>query len=146
MAENIQALIELLSEEILNYDLSHIRGEEIVSGNPEHIINLLQLAKEISVLMQSGVRPGQTHTSGDQPNEEDTDARELLQDMMLEEGQEANGFYDGEDEPEIQEAPSSRRKRRGGIAKSYDVGEKDVSLNLEEQYDMGDDDVEYAID
>ena len=65
---------------------------------------------------------------------------------MLEEGQEANGFYDGEDEPEIQEAPSSRRKRRGGIAKSYDVGEKDVSLNLEEQYDMGDDDVEYAID
>jgi len=70
--------------------------------------------------MQSGVRPGQTHTSGDQQNEEDTDAGELLQDMMLEEGQEANGFYDGEDEPEIQEAPSSRRKRRGGIAKSYD--------------------------
>jgi hypothetical protein len=31
----------MLSEEILNYDLGHIRGEEIVSGNPEHIINLL---------------------------------------------------------------------------------------------------------
>jgi len=86
MAENIQALIELLSEEILNYDLSHIRGEEIVSGNPEHIINLLQLAKELTVLMKSGVRPGQMSGSGDQRNEEDNDARELLQDMMLEEG------------------------------------------------------------
>ena len=52
MAENIQALIDLLSEEILKYDLSHIRGEEIVSGNPEHCINLLQLAKEISYMMQ----------------------------------------------------------------------------------------------
>jgi len=41
MAENIQALIDLLSEEILKYDLSHIKGEEIVNGNPEHCINLL---------------------------------------------------------------------------------------------------------
>ena len=52
MAENIQALIDLLSEEILKYDLSHIRGDEIVNGNPEHCINLLQLAKEISCMMQ----------------------------------------------------------------------------------------------
>ena len=52
MAENIQALIDLLSEEILKYDLSHIRGDEIVNGNPEHCINLLQLAKEISYMMQ----------------------------------------------------------------------------------------------
>jgi len=41
-----------LSEEILKYDLSHIRGDEIVNGNPEHCINLLQLAKEISYMMQ----------------------------------------------------------------------------------------------
>jgi hypothetical protein len=53
MAENIQALIDLLSEEILKYDLSHIKGTEIVSGNPEHCINLLQLAKEISLMMQA---------------------------------------------------------------------------------------------
>lgn len=51
MAENIQALIDLLSEEILKYDLSHIRGDEIVNGNPEHCINLLQLAKEISQML-----------------------------------------------------------------------------------------------
>lgn len=51
MAENIQALIDLLSEEILKYDLSHIKGDEIVNGNPEHCINLLQLAKEISLMM-----------------------------------------------------------------------------------------------
>jgi hypothetical protein len=41
MAENIQALIDLLSDEILKFDLSHIRGDEIVAGNPEHCINLL---------------------------------------------------------------------------------------------------------
>jgi hypothetical protein len=43
MAMNIQALI----------DLGHIRGDEIVAGNPEHCINLLQLAKEISSMMAS---------------------------------------------------------------------------------------------
>ena len=41
MAMNIQTLIDLLSQEILRYDLSHIRGDQIVSGNPEHCINLL---------------------------------------------------------------------------------------------------------
>lgn len=51
MAENIQALIDLLSEDILKYDLNHIKGEEIVNGNPEHCINLLQLAKEISLMI-----------------------------------------------------------------------------------------------
>ena len=41
MAMNIQALIDLLSKDILKYDLGHIRGDEIVAGNPEHCINLL---------------------------------------------------------------------------------------------------------
>jgi hypothetical protein len=53
MAMNIQALIDLLSQDILKYDLGHIRGDEIVAGNPEHCINLLQLAKEISSMMAS---------------------------------------------------------------------------------------------
>ena len=53
MAENIQALIDLLGEQILKYDLSHIKGEEIVNGNPEHCINLLQLVQEISVMIQN---------------------------------------------------------------------------------------------
>ena len=43
MAEAIQALINLLGEEILMYDMSQIRGDEIVNGNPEHCINLLQI-------------------------------------------------------------------------------------------------------
>ena len=100
MAENIQALIELLSEEILNYDLGHIRGDEIVSGNPEHIINLLQLAKEISLLMHSG-QGGKAELGSDQQNEihEDAETRELLQDMMLEE-------VEGESAPSN---PSDRR-------------------------------------
>ena len=43
MAVCIQASIDLLSQEILMYDFNHIRGEEIVGGNPEHCINLLQI-------------------------------------------------------------------------------------------------------
>ena len=65
MAENIQALIDLLGEQILKYDLSHIKGEEIVNGNPEHCINLLQLVQEISVMIQSkagGVPGMQQHS------------------------------------------------------------------------------------
>jgi hypothetical protein len=30
------------------YDMSHIRGDEIVNGNPEHCINLLQILQQIS--------------------------------------------------------------------------------------------------
>lgn len=51
MAANIQTLIDLLGSQILKYDLSHIKGDEIVSGNPEHCINLLQLVQEISVML-----------------------------------------------------------------------------------------------
>lgn len=57
MADNIQALIDLLAEEILKYDLDHIKGEEIVAGNPEHCINLLQLAKEVSLIIQNNQKP-----------------------------------------------------------------------------------------
>ncbi len=60
---------------------------------------------------------------------------------MLEEGQQENEFYEGEEEPEIEQESSSRRKRRGGIAKSYD--DRDDSINLEQQYDN---DVDYAIE
>ena len=41
MAECIQALIDLLSQEILMFDMSHIRGDEIINGNADHCINLL---------------------------------------------------------------------------------------------------------
>ena len=54
VADNIQALIDLLSDQILKHNLSHIRGEEIVNGNPEHAINLLQLVLEISAMVQKG--------------------------------------------------------------------------------------------
>lgn len=53
MAGNIQALIDLLGQQILKYDLSHIKGWEIVQGNPEHCINLLQLVQEISVMLNN---------------------------------------------------------------------------------------------
>ena len=43
MADCIQALVDLLSQEILMTDMGHIRGDEIINGNPEHCINLLQI-------------------------------------------------------------------------------------------------------
>lgn len=125
MAENIQALIDLLSEEILKYDLSHIKGEEIVNGNPEHCINLLQLAKEISLMMQTNERP----PNMDQGSEEEEDGRNAL--------------------------GSSDRRRLGGISVSEDQEEfndfnndeddeealqmEDVSINLEEGLPSSDD-------
>lgn len=57
MAENIQALIDFLGEHVLKYDLTHIKGEEIVNGNPEHCINLLQLVQEIAVMIQNKAPP-----------------------------------------------------------------------------------------
>jgi hypothetical protein len=48
MAACIQALINLLSEEILDYDINHIRGDAIVNGDAEHCINLLQILQQIS--------------------------------------------------------------------------------------------------
>lgn len=60
MAENIQTLVDLLSQKILNVDLEHIKGEEIVNGNPQHAINLLQLIYQLSMGME-----------GDEENEED---------------------------------------------------------------------------
>lgn len=74
MAENIQALIDLLGEQILKYDLSHIRGEEIVSGNPEHCINLLQLVQEISMMLEAkGDEEGGQQSQNDAYGEEDDD-------------------------------------------------------------------------
>ena len=104
MAENIQALIDLLSEEILKYDLSHIRGDEIVNGNPEHCINLLQLAKEISCMMQGKQETVQF----------DDDQRERL-----------DREIDDDDFDQMQGANNSN-KRRGGIAQqSYSDGKRD---------------------
>ena len=79
MAENIQALIDLLSEEILKYDLSHIRGDEIVNGNPEHCINLLQLAKEISYMMQGKQEPNQFEDDHRQRLDDDLDEEDFDQ-------------------------------------------------------------------
>ena len=41
MAECIQALIDLLSEEILKFEMVHIKGSEIVNENLEHVVNFL---------------------------------------------------------------------------------------------------------
>jgi len=70
MAENIQALIDLLSSEILKHELSHIKGVEIVNANPEHCINLLQLLHEISCML-----PNQNDEDGS--DEEDSHAQNL---------------------------------------------------------------------
>ena len=65
MAECIQALVDLLSQEILMTDMGHIRGDEIINGNPEHCINLLQILQQISSasMMQDGSGEGEEQSS-----------------------------------------------------------------------------------
>lgn len=72
MASNIQTLIDLLGDQILKFDLSHIKGEEIVNGNPEHCINLLQLVQEISVMLENKVE-------GSNPSEIEQSSKKVKQ-------------------------------------------------------------------
>lgn len=51
MAENLYYLIDMLSQQILKVDLSHIRAEEIIMGSPEMCIELLQLIHRLSLMM-----------------------------------------------------------------------------------------------
>ena len=41
-----------MGQKILHVDLEHIKGEEIVNGNPQHCINLLQLIYQLSMGIQ----------------------------------------------------------------------------------------------
>jgi hypothetical protein len=52
MAEVIQALIELLSESIIEKDLSDITGKDIVDGDYTQVATLLQIIYEISELIK----------------------------------------------------------------------------------------------
>lgn len=51
VGENIQALIDLLSEEITRQDLSHVSGLEIARGDPDHCLELLQIIHQLTVMM-----------------------------------------------------------------------------------------------
>lgn len=85
MAANIQALIDMLSQNILMYDLEHIKGDQIVGGNPEHCINLLQLAKEISCMMNSNsneLDPNQIQGDEDDDYDDEEGARRADLDTM----------------------------------------------------------------
>lgn len=74
MAANIQALIDMLSQSILMYDLEHIKGDQIVNANPEHCINLLQLAKEISCMMNSNSNEIDPRQMEDEDDEQESGA------------------------------------------------------------------------
>jgi len=51
VGENIQALIDLLAEEITKQDLSHVSGLEIARGDPDHCLELLQIIHQLTVMM-----------------------------------------------------------------------------------------------
>ena len=75
MGANIQALIDMLSQKVLMYDLEHIKGDQIVAGNPEHCINLLQLAKEFSCMMKSNSNElGGNQMQGEDDEDEEGDS------------------------------------------------------------------------
>ena len=50
-AQKIQELINLLSTQVLNMDLSHIKGDFIAKGDKKHILNFLQLLFEVIKLL-----------------------------------------------------------------------------------------------
>ncbi len=55
VGDNIQALIDLLAEEIMKgTDLRHISGLEIACGNPDHCLELLQIIHQLTVMMAEG--------------------------------------------------------------------------------------------
>ena len=76
MAENIQALVDLLGGSILDLDLSHIQGAEIVNGNHSHIANFLSLLLEVSVLIveKRGGEEGETEEEGEEREPTDEEA------------------------------------------------------------------------
>ena len=48
-ADNFNGIIDWVADSVLQYDLSHIKGEEIVKGTDlEHIINWLEITANIS--------------------------------------------------------------------------------------------------
>lgn len=49
MAQNIQTLINILDDNLEQYDLKQISGNEIVNGNPIHCLNLLHTIKTIII-------------------------------------------------------------------------------------------------
>ena len=72
MAECIQALIDLLSEEILQQPIEHINGLEIVSGNAEHCINLLQILQQIcqgSMVQDDSASPKESQGNAKSPGQ-----------------------------------------------------------------------------
>ena len=49
-AQKLDNLIDLLSSEVLNMDLGHIKGENIVNNDHKHLNNFLELLLELSKL------------------------------------------------------------------------------------------------
>ena len=71
--ENLQMLIDMLGEQILNLDLKHIRGDEIVKGNMADLSQFLQLVLEVSLLVAEK-REGGAEDDPDELEEDDPDA------------------------------------------------------------------------
>lgn len=66
MGENIQTLIDLLQEDIMRgaANLSGISGLEIACGNPDHLLELLQVIHQLTVMMAESPTNSSPGTSG----------------------------------------------------------------------------------
>ena len=70
-------LIDMLGEQILNLDLAHIRGDEIVKGNMADLSQFLQLVLEVSLLVaekREGGAEDPPDELADELEEDDPDA------------------------------------------------------------------------
>ena len=90
VAENIQFLIDFLGQQVLKVDLSALSGLEIVCGNPEHCIRLLQLIQDITVLMaeEEGDDPSDASPGQTPPQQDAREKKDLGYEMVYEEDEE----------------------------------------------------------
>ena len=142
MGECIQALIDLLSEEILLFDLSHISGQDIVQGNADHCINLLQILQQIS---QANLQ--QESEKEDKPKEIVDNLEDIAQEEPVQEDLSANKInevigqqLDIEFDDDIQDNLNDMDESESSKKKQYldqeqdQVDQEQIEIDVDQQF------------
>lgn len=74
--ERIQTLIHILSRDIVQVDLEHIKGEKIANGDKKHIANMLQLLDALSQNLKQELHGGEEDGEEEQKIESDLNRHE----------------------------------------------------------------------
>ncbi|KAM3145376.1 hypothetical protein pb186bvf_002420 [Paramecium bursaria] len=102
VGEKLQGLIEILSYPILSMDLSHISGKDIANGDSKHLLNLLQILKELSKLYAQQQNNSETETPYSN-NQRQLESQSHNNSAPLIRDQYQNNRQEEEDEEELQD-------------------------------------------